>query len=85
MAELSPKEVQKPSEERMMRQGKATGDVGASRLGSRMAVDLVLLQRPADARAVDWPPSFYHGITIVLGVKWWSCAPKKFRNPRKKG
>ena len=26
-----------------------------------MAVDLVLLQRPADARAVDWPPSFYHG------------------------
>ena len=26
-----------------------------------MAVDLVLLQRPVDARAVDWPPSFHHG------------------------
>ena len=26
-----------------------------------MAVDLVLLQRPVDARVVDWPPSFHHG------------------------
>ena len=26
-----------------------------------MAVDLVLLQRPVDARAIDWPPSLYHG------------------------
>ena len=26
-----------------------------------MAVDLVLLQRLADARAVDWTPSFFDG------------------------
>ena len=33
----------------------------SSRLGSWMAVDLVLLRRPVDTRPVDWPPSFYHG------------------------
>src|SRR4051812_43806857 len=28
-----------------------------------MVVNLVLLQRPADARAVDWTPSFFHGLS----------------------
>ena len=48
----------------------------------------ICLKRPQCGRH---PKKFSHidmkaaRYVMVLGEKWWSCAPKKFKNPRKKG
>ena len=67
MVELSPKEVQKPLEERMRRQGKPTVDVG----GKKNALTLPGLQLgflPRKPRRVigDQPP-FVQVVEVVLG------------------
>ena len=66
MVELSPKEVQKPSEERMRRQGKPTVDMGGKKNALTLPrLQLGFLPRKPHRVVGDQPP-FGQVVEVVL-------------------